>query len=110
MVKVPVAAIVCSVFAALANADAGSYVISLSGVWRFSRDGKPSVDVTVPHDWAIAGPFDPEQEGGTGKLPWKGTGEYRKTFVLKQKPSSARLEFDGVMAWPEVFVLSLIHI
>ena len=104
MVKVPVAAIVCSVFAALANADAGSYVISLSGVWRFSRDGKPSVDVTVPHDWAIAGPFDPEQEGGTGKLPWKGTGEYRKTFVLKQKPSSARLEFDGVMAWPEVFV------
>lgn len=30
--------------------------------------------VTLPHDWAITGPFDPVVDGYAGKLPWKGVG------------------------------------
>ena len=41
--------------------------------------------VQLPHDWAIAGPFDPSGDGSTGKLPWKGVGWYRKTFTLDAK-------------------------
>ena len=26
--------------------------------WQFSHDGKTWEQVTVPHDWAISGPFD----------------------------------------------------
>ena len=26
--------------------------------WDFSRDGKAWLQVAVPHDWAISGPFD----------------------------------------------------
>ena len=58
----------------------------------------------MPHDWAIDGPFDPAAPGGSGKLPWIADGEYRTTFELDALPEHARLEFDGVMAWPEVFV------
>ena len=72
--------------------------------WTFSRDGAAAVPVCVPHDWAIAGPFDPSAPGGTGKLPWIADGEYRTTFSLSERPECARLEFDGVMASPEVFV------
>ena len=28
--------------------------------------------VTIPHDWAIKGPFVVHGNGSTGKLPWKG--------------------------------------
>ena len=62
--------------------------------------------VRVPHDWAIAGPFDPsERDGSTGKLPWKGTGWYRTEFTL-DSPQGTRvyLDFDGVMAFPQVYV------
>ena len=45
-----------------------------NGAWSFSRDGKTWRTVSVPHDWAIAGPFDPEVNGGSGKLPWQGVG------------------------------------
>ena len=27
--------------------------------WQFSRDGQTWQQVTVPHDWAISGPFRP---------------------------------------------------
>jgi beta-galactosidase len=26
--------------------------------WEFSRDGQAWTKVNIPHDWAIAGPFD----------------------------------------------------
>ena len=80
----------------------------VNGDWSFSRDGKTWRTVTVPHDWAIAGPFDPEANGSSGKLPWKGTGSYRRDFTLDglaaSRADGARyyLEFDGVMARPEV--------
>jgi beta-galactosidase len=62
--------------------------------------------VRLPHDWAIAGPFDPAGDGSTGKLPWKGVGWYRKNFTLDTEYSDRRvyLDFDGVMAFPSVYV------
>ncbi len=89
--------------------------------WRFQKDpldalkasavaAEPSDQawqpVRVPHDWAISGPFDPKADGGTGKLPWQGVGWYRKTFTLAAGDAARRvyLDFDGVMASPEVYV------
>ena len=94
------------IFAALSvlGSSAFSETVSLDGMWSFSKDGGAFEAVRIPHDWAIAGPFNREAEGKTGKLPWKADGEYRRNFSLKEKPRHARLEFDGVMAWPEVFV------
>jgi len=62
--------------------------------------------VRLPHDWAIAGPFDPNGNGGTGKLPWQGTGWYRKDFVLDQGDAGKRVyfNFDGVMAFPRIYI------
>ncbi|MBO5751019.1 MAG: DUF4982 domain-containing protein [Kiritimatiellae bacterium] len=86
-------------FAAIANGRE----VKLSD-WMFSRNGGPAERVRVPHDWAISGPFDPFAPGGTGKLPWIADGVYTAKFVLDEVPAHARLEFDGVMADPEVFV------
>ena len=62
--------------------------------------------VRLPHDWAISGPFDAQADGGTGKLPWRGVGWYRKTLTLPASDAGKRvyLDFEGVMASPEVFV------
>ena len=79
-------------------------VVILGGGWEFSKDGGQFTKVEVPHDWAIGCGFDPEAEGGTGKLPWCAEGVYRRSFEIAGKPEHARLEFDGVMSWPEVFV------
>ena len=89
-----------------ATASAGRVTTSFNDGWSFSRDGgKTFASVEVPHDWAIAGPFDPNGDGKTGKLPWKGKGVYRKTLVLAEKPKGrVFLDFDGVMARATVFV------
>ena len=62
--------------------------------------------VTLPHDWAIYGPFDPAGSGETGKLPWKGEGWYRKTFDWGQLRPDQKVFvlFDGVMAFPKVYI------
>ena len=91
------------------------------GDWSFSRDGKAWEDVTVPHDWAIAGPFDreidkqvvaivqdgerkaTEKTGRTGSLPWIGKGEYRCRIRIPDGTGFASLVFDGAMAEPQVF-------
>ncbi len=74
--------------------------------WEFSRDQKSWRAVEIPHDWAIEGPFEPEGDPDTGKLPWKGVGWYRKPIVLKSAPKSRRvfLDFDGVMCDGTVYV------
>ena len=73
--------------------------------WEFAREGEAFASVRVPHDWAIAGPFDPKGDAGTGKLPWRGRGAYRKSLVLAEKPKGrVFLDFDGVMAHATVFV------
>lgn len=67
--------------------------------WEFAREGTAFTKVSLPHDWAIEGPFDPDGNGNTGKLPWKGAGTYRKVLMLKEKPCGrVFLDFDGVMA------------
>lgn len=89
--------------------------------WSFSRDGKTWKLVTVPHDWAIRGSFDSENDkqvtaiaqdgeiresvkiGRTGALPWPGEGEYRRTITLPANVGWASLVFDGAMSEPQVF-------
>jgi beta-galactosidase len=85
--------------------------------WKFSRGAHPGAEavgfddvswtpVRLPHDWAISGPYEPEGNGHTGKLPWRGEGWYRKTFSLSAADTGKRvyLDFDGVMAMPVVYV------
>ena len=79
----------------------------LSEGWQFSLDGSAWREVEVPHDWAIAGPFDANsKDGDTGKLPWRGIGKYRKSFVVQKRDAAGTvaLDFDGVMARPKVYV------
>ncbi len=90
--------------------------------WEFSHDGKSWEQVTVPHDWAISGPFDKkwdlqrvaieqngeteatEKSGRSGALPWIGEGHYRTTIELPTAVGYAELLFDGAMAEPVVKV------
>ena len=78
--------------------------------------------MTIPHDWAINGPFDKkwdlqyvaieqngekektEKSGRSGSLPWIGRGFYKTTVNLKRLPKTAVLEFDGAMADPHVYI------
>ncbi|MBI2511164.1 MAG: glycoside hydrolase family 2 protein [Opitutae bacterium] len=61
--------------------------------------------LNLPHDWGIEGPFMQELPGSTGKLPWAGTGWYRKKFTLPAEDAGRRvtLEFDGAMAYALVW-------
>ena len=90
--------------------------------WQFSRDSINYSPVTVPHDWAINGPFDKkwdlqnvaivqngetektEKSGRSGALPWIGCGFYKTTVDLKKLPKTAVLEFDGAMSDPHVYI------
>jgi beta-galactosidase len=62
--------------------------------------------VRLPHDWAITGPFDPDGDGSTARLPWRGVGWYRKTFTLDPADAGKQVyvDFDGVMAFPLVYI------
>ena len=81
--------------------------------------------VSVPHDWAICGPFDKandlqtvavvqngedvatEKTGRTGGLPYMGKGAYRRTLDIKADQLDGRrhiLMFDGVMSEAQIFV------
>ncbi len=96
--------------------------INLSDNWLFSHDKKEWQSVSVPHDWAIAGPFDKkwdlqkvaivqngeteatEKSGRSGALPWIGKGHYRRTINIPRKWMHAELVFDGAMAEPTVYL------
>ena len=81
--------------------------------------------VSVPHDWAIYGPFDrsndlqtvavvqnretvaTEKTGRTGGLPYMGKGAYRRTLEIAPGTLDGRrhiLFFDGAMSEAQVFV------
>ena len=89
----------------------------LDGGWKFTK-GDPAgahevqfddsgwESVTLPHDWAIEGPFDAMLPANTGKLPWKDVAWYRNQFQIDPDFSGKRVYilFDGVMAFPEVYV------
>ncbi|WP_119844430.1 beta-galactosidase GalB [Reichenbachiella sp. MSK19-1] len=55
--------------------------------------------VNLPHDWAIAGPFDRKHNARTGGLPVTGMGWYRKTFEIdpSMEGKNISIEFDGAM-------------
>lgn len=103
--------------------------------WKFTREdnaefANPSYNdskwqnVTVPHDWAIYGPFSInndkqemaitqdgqtealEHAGRTGGLPFVGTGWYRLNFGAPgfEKGKKATLIFDGAMSHARVYV------
>ena len=100
--------------------------ITLSDNWQFSLQSTHNQSwetVSVPHDWAISGPFDKkwdlqkvaieqngekeatEKSGRSGALPWIGEGHYKRTFTIPQGfDGHAELVFDGAMAEPTVSV------
>ena len=100
----------------------GRKEIVLGEGWQFSRDSMAWQQVSVPHDWAISGPFDKkwdlqfvaieqngekektEKSGRSGALPWIGKGYYRTVVHIDRQPSSAVLVFDGAMSEPVVRV------
>ena len=96
--------------------------VNLQDDWQFSRDGQSWQTVSVPHDWAISGPFDKkwdlqvvrieqngekeatEKSGRSGSLPWIGEGHYKHTLTIPAGYQHAELVFDGAMAEPRVKV------
>lgn len=97
-------------------------VTALADGWLFSRDKLTWQQVSVPHDWAINGPFDKkwdlqtvaieqdgeteatEKSGRSGALPWIGKGHYKTTITLPEGYGHAELLFDGAMSEPVVKV------
>jgi len=97
-------------------------VTTLADGWLFSRDKLTWQQVSVPHDWAINGPFDKkwdlqtvaieqdgeteatEKSGRSGALPWIGKGHYKTTITLPEGYGHAELLFDGAMSEPVVKV------
>lgn len=110
------------VFAAAAALSAQRTATELKQ-WDFSRDGGKWETVTIPHDWAIYGPFDRSNDlqkvtveqngeteatwktGRTGGLPYVGKGYYRTTIEVPDTAGSVfTFEFDGAMSNPQVTV------
>ena len=106
--------------------------ILLEEGWKFTKgdvagaadiafDDSKWESVTVPHDWAIYGPFDRKHDlqevavtqnfeteatvktGRTGGLPYMGVGWYRTTFDTTPG-KQATLLFDGAMSEARVYV------
>jgi len=63
--------------------------------------------VTLPHDWAIAGPFIEEGPyGGMGRLPSWGVGWYRRALDIPASAAGRRifLDVDGAMSYATVWL------
>ena len=93
--------------------------VSRAELADFNDSGWESV--TVPHDWAIYGPFDVNNDlqnvavkqnfetqaslktGRTGGLPYVGIGWYRTTFESEPNKNTT-LVFDGAMSEARVYV------
>ena len=104
--------------------------------WKFTKgdypeavnksfDDKKWESVIVPHDWAIYGPFDRNNDlqnvaitqnyeeqasvktGRTGGLPYVGIGWYRNTFDVedfKKGQNRVSIMFDGAMSEARVYI------
>ena len=95
---------------------------TLTEGWLFSQDQQTWQNVCVPHDWAIAGPFDKkwdlqkvrieqngekeatEKSGRSGAMPWIGEGHYKRNIQIPAGCKHAELMFDGAMAEPTVYL------
>ncbi|MDR1502205.1 MAG: DUF4982 domain-containing protein [Prevotella sp.] len=110
--------------------------VKLTENWKFSKGDLPEAEninyddtrwekVTVPHDWAIYGPFDRKYDlqevaimqngekvptvktGRTGGLPYMGVGWYRTKFDVDNFDSVNRqvnILFDGAMSEARIYV------
>lgn len=130
------AAVVCAagVSMSVCRAEAGPSRVEtcLKDGWKFHRgeadgafvsafDDSDWEKVSVPHDWAITGPFSIENDlqnvqivqnmetkaslktGRTGGLPYVGVGWYRTEFNVPDG-MTAELLFDGAMSEARVYV------
>lgn len=125
--KKKILCILLLIFAVKVGASTGRSIYNFDFDWLFSRyglqadgtrleepvaaesilfDDRNWKQLDLPHDWAIEGPFRPDLEGFTGKLPWRGIGWYRKHFKVEKKDEGKRLylDFDGAMAHAEVWL------
>ena len=81
----------------------GSYILD-------NIDDSKWEQISLPHDWAIRGPFyegaNPEVGGGMGRLPSQGVGWYRKklNIAAADKGKSIYLEVDGAMSYAMVWL------
>ncbi len=112
--------VVCTVVVAL-GMSAQAVEVTLCDGWLFSRDHVQWEAVSVPHDWAIGGPFSETNDlqitrivqdgetceqrhtGRTGALPWPGRGWYRRELRIPAGAQYAELVFDGAMSEPVVY-------
>jgi beta-galactosidase len=107
----------------------------LENNWKFSKgdikgaespvfNDKGWENVSVPHDWAIKGPFNGNNDaqdvqivqngeagkslksGRTGGLPFVGVGWYRRELpaAFFKSGQKAVLLFDGAMSYPKIFI------
>ena len=108
-------AILC--FLAATSAQGGE-TRNFDAGWRFAKGDRAGAEqaaatdndwqaVDLPHDWAIAGPYD-EHAAATGSGAWLPTGVvwYRKHFTLGEMDKGKRVfvEFDGVMERSGVWI------
>ncbi len=126
------ALLVCCSFS-LSAQTRESYLLEKN--WKFARTDEPAQmnndfddskwqSVTVPHDWAIYGPFSAQNDrqhtaivqdgqkealehaGRTGGLPFVGVGWYRNSGNLPAYQEGKRVTviFDGAMSHAQVYV------
>ncbi|WP_029902497.1 DUF4982 domain-containing protein [Prevotella sp. 10(H)] len=127
---------ILSLFASIGYSQTPRYEVLIEKNWKFSKGDFPDAKnnnyndtgwetVTVPHDWAIYGPFDRKYDlqevavtqngeqvatvktGRTGGLPYIGTGWYRNKFDVnnfQKKGTRVNLLFDGAMSEARVYV------
>ncbi|MCD8310062.1 MAG: DUF4982 domain-containing protein [Prevotellaceae bacterium] len=120
----------CALLSVTAAAQRSEFTLEKG--WRFTKGDVPEASaavfddsgwqqVTVPHDWAIYGPFDRSNDlqqvaveqnleseasvktGRTGGLPYVGVGWYRTSFSVPQG-KVVTLLFDGAMSEARVYV------
>lgn len=124
-----------AIIAAVAFTSGARTITTLKDGWKFTRDDNSTFaasdfvpktwqSVTVPHDWAIYGPFSwdndrqnvaitqdgqkeaMEHAGRTGGLPFVGTGWYRLNLDIPELKNGQRaiLMFDGAMSDARVWL------
>ena len=120
----------CAFFALAAMAQRTEALLEKN--WKFTKGDVPEATqtnfddskwetVTIPHDWAIFGPFDRNNDlqevavtqdlekqasvktGRTGGLPYVGVGWYRTAFDASAD-KQVTLVFDGAMSEARVYV------
>ena len=114
--------VLLAIFAGMVAMAQEKIELTLDEGWQFSRDQINWQSVTVPHDWAISGPFDKkwdlqvvaikengedvatEKSGRSGALPWIGKGYYKTTFTVPVSYRHVQLLFDGAMADAHVYI------